>query len=133
MTLPESLCNPGGVDLSDVRPQTCLIVTRGRLTGAEHTVRVWFAVIGECLYAAVRGGLRSDWLQNALHAGSLEVRVSGKAWRGVPSLVPPEEMEPVIEAFAEKYHRHPTIIGAWREEPPVVLRADPSPGPAEQG
>lgn len=104
--------------------QTCRVVTRGRRTGAEHVTPVWFAVAGSRFHAASRHGLAGDWLQNALHHGSLEVRAGRTSWRGPASLVPADEVPAVLEAFAAKYHRHPAVIAAWRAEPPVFVRAD---------
>lgn len=107
-----------------MRGQTCRVVTRGRRTGAEHVVRVWFAVIGTRFYAASRHGLHGDWLQNALHQGSLEVRAADGSWRGPASLVAPEEVSRVIDAFAEKYRRHPGVTDAWRQSPPTFVQVD---------
>lgn len=57
-------------------------------------------------------------------AGALEVRSGRASWHGSPSLVPAEEVGAVFDAFAAKYGRHRTIIAAWRETPPVFVRAD---------
>lgn len=113
--------------------QTCVLVTRGRRTGAEHSVRVWFAVIGPRLYAAARGGLQSDWLQNALHAGWLEIRTGGSSRRGPASLAPADEVPAIIDAFAEKYGRYPQVIDAWRREPPVFVKVELGARPDEPG
>ncbi|MCK0112212.1 DUF2255 family protein [Ornithinimicrobium sp. F0845] len=107
-----------------VQAQTCRIVTRGRRTGAEHVVPVWFVIIGTRFYAASRHGLAGDWLQNALHEGSLEVRAARRSWRGPVSLVRPDDAPAVVEAFAEKYARHPTVISAWRQHPPTFVQVD---------
>lgn len=108
----------------DLHSQTCRVVTRGRVSGAEHVVTVWFVIIDGRFYGASRHGLQGDWLQNALHAGSIEVRSGKDTWRGAASLAAPEEIPEVLDAFARKYHKHPTIIAAWRADPPVFVRAD---------
>jgi deazaflavin-dependent oxidoreductase (nitroreductase family) len=104
--------------------QTCRIATRGRRTGTEHVVTVWFAMIGARFHAASRHGLAGDWVQNALAAGALEVRSGKASWRGSASLVPADDVAAVLDAFAAKYHRHGAVIAAWRENPPVFVRAD---------
>ncbi len=114
--------------LSTVTPdfpitQTCRVVTQGRRTGAEHVVTVWFAMVGNLFHAASRLGLAGDWVQNALAAGTLEVRSGTASWRGPAALVPADEVADVIDAFAAKYVRHEAIIAAWRDEPPVFVRA----------
>lgn len=109
--------------LDELRSQTCRIVTHGRRSGAEHIVPVWFALIDTHFCAASRNGPAGDWLQNALHEGSLEVRAARNSWRGPASLVPPEEAPRVVEAFAAKYHRYPSIIAAWRDGAPTFVQA----------
>jgi hypothetical protein len=113
--------------------QTRSIVTRGRRSGTEHVVRVWFVVTGEHFYAAARAGLRSDWLQNALHAGWLEIRAGGSSRRGPASLAPADEVPAIIDAFAEKYGRYRQVIDAWRREPPVFVKVRLGPEPDELG
>lgn len=110
-----------------LRTQTCTVVTRGRRSGAEHAVRVWFVVLGSRFYAASRHGTRSDWLRNALHEGSLEVRASRKGWRGPASLVAPQDVTQVVQAFAEKYQQHPEVVAAWRRSPPTFVQVDLEP------
>lgn len=110
--------------LSSPTTQTCRVVTRGRRTGTEHVVTVWFAMVGSRFHAASRHGLAGDWVQNALADGVLEVRSGKTSWRGPASLVPAEEVGCVLDAFAAKYERHSAIIDAWREDPPVFVRAD---------
>jgi hypothetical protein len=38
--------------------------------------------------------------------------------------VPADEVATVLDAFAAKYERHGAIIAAWRQDPPVFVRAD---------
>jgi deazaflavin-dependent oxidoreductase (nitroreductase family) len=111
--------------------QTCRVVTRGRRSGAEHVVTVWFAMVGSRFHAASRSGLGGDWVQNALAAGRLEVRSGRASWHGPASLVPADEVAAVLDAFATKYARHGAVIDAWREHAPVFVRADlgRAPGP----
>ena len=87
-------------------------------------VQVWFTIVDTRFYAASRRGLEGDWLQNALHDGSLEVRVARNSWRGAASLVAHDDVPHVINAFAEKYHEHPQVIDAWRQDPPTFVQAD---------
>ena len=116
--------DPVQVRPEELRTPTCRIVTHGRSTGAEHVVTVWFVIIEGRFYAPSRHGLRGDWLQNALHAGSLEVRSTTGSWQGAATLAAPEEIGQVLDAFAAKYHQHPDVITAWRRDPPVFVRAD---------
>ena len=102
---------------------TCRIVTRGRVSGAEHAVTVWFAPVGDRLYVAVRGGLRSDWLQNALAQERVSVGRRHSAWpAGVALVTDPDESRRAVEAFAAKYAQHSFVIRAWRADAPTFAR-----------
>lgn len=108
----------------ELRTQTCVVVTRGRRTGTEHVATVWFVVTDGRFYAPSRHGLQGDWLQNALHARSLEVRSARGSWQGAAALADPDEIPAVLDAFSEKYRKYPSVVTAWRAEPPVFVRAD---------
>ena len=107
-----------------MRAQTCRVITTGRRTGAEHIVHVWFVVVGSRFYAASRHGLRGDWVQNALHEGSLELRSGRSSWRGAVSIAAPDVVPEVLDAFASKYSRYRSVIDAWRGGPPVLVEVD---------
>lgn len=107
------------------RAATCRIVTRGRVSGATHAVTVWFAPAGTAIYVAVRNGLRSDWLRNALSQSRVEVSWRNRCWPARATLVTdPDEARVAVQAFAEKYAKHQAIISAWRQAPPVLVRLE---------
>lgn len=107
----------------DPASNTIRIVTRGRVTGKAHTVSTWFVCMEDVVYVAARRGLRSDWLRNSLAAPVVELRRRRQLWEVVAGLVhDDEETTRVIDAFAEKYARHPAIISAWRADPPTFVR-----------
>ncbi|WP_134322594.1 DUF2255 family protein [Cumulibacter soli] len=112
------------MDPNQWRGQTCTVVTHGRYTGAEHLVRVWFVVVHDRFYAAARGGLTSDWLRNALHAGELEMRAGKVSCTGNASLAPESDIPEILDAYAEKYRGHGAVIAAWRANPPTFVRAE---------
>jgi hypothetical protein len=109
---------------AELTTQTCKIATRGRSTGAEHVVTVWFVVIEGRFYAASRHGLRGDWMRNALQQGSLEVRSGRSSWSGPARVAEPDVVPAVIDTFAAKYRRYSEIIDAWRTEPPAFIEVD---------
>ncbi|MBB3049800.1 deazaflavin-dependent oxidoreductase (nitroreductase family) [Prauserella isguenensis] len=107
----------------DPNVTTVRIATRGRVTGREHTVTTWFACAGGAVYVAARGGLRSDWVRNVLAAPAVELRRRRRSWTAAGALVDAaEEVRRAVEAFADKYARHPEVIGAWRADPPTFVR-----------
>lgn len=108
----------------ELRTQTCRVVTHGRGSGTEHVVQVWFVIIDGRFYAASRNGIHGDWLQNALHYGSLEIRAAHHSWHGPTALAGADEIPDVLEAFAEKYRKYHSVVDAWEADPPVFVRAD---------
>lgn len=107
----------------DPNATTIRIVTRGRVTGAEHPVTTWFACAGGAVYVAARGGLRSDWVRNVLATPAVELRRRRRSWTAVGAIVDDgDEVAGAVEAFADKYVQHPGVVDAWRADPPTFVR-----------
>lgn len=105
--------------------KSCRVVTRGRRSGHEHVVTVWFALVESCVYAGSRHGVAGDWLQNALAEPRVEVRSGRKAWPGVAHLVSDRaEVDRAVAALVDKYQRHRAITDAWLANPPVLAAID---------
>lgn len=86
---------------------------------------VWFAVVGSSVCAASRHGLDGDWLRNAVAAGRAGVRQGRSTWSGPARVVVDDaEVAAVLDAFAAKYVKYPSIIEAWRAGPPVFVVVD---------
>lgn len=83
----------------------CYLTTRGRRTGAPHTVEIWFGVRGGVLYLLSGGGHRSDWVRNLLAEPSVAVRIgSGTERRGHARLVEDAEEDAAARLLlAAKY------------------------------
>lgn len=104
---------------------TCQIVTRGRRTGRDHVVSVWFALAGTTVYAASRGGHEGDWLRNAVATPQVAVAHRRRRWTGTAHVVnEPAEAERALDALADKYAQHRTVVDAWRADPPVLVGID---------
>lgn len=106
---------------------TCRIVTTGRRTGATHEVTVWFALLDGVVVAASRHGLAGDWLRNAAADPAVRVAQGRESWPGTAHLVvDADEAAGALEAMAEKYAKHASIVRAWRADPPtfVAVRLD---------
>ena len=53
----------------------CYLTTRGRVTGRDHEIEIWFALQGETLYMLSGGRERSDWVRNIMRAPDVRVRI----------------------------------------------------------
>lgn len=101
---------------------TCRIVTRGRATGREHVVTVWFALVGTTVYAASRSGHTGDRLRNAVATSRVMVGLRGRRWPGTAHVVTePAEVERALDALTIEYARHRAVVDAWRADPPVLV------------
>ena len=98
-------------------------MTRGRVTGRPHHVRVWFAVDGGDLL--LRTDRSADWYRNLLAAGRCQVHVDGATL--VAELVPiadeQEALRRLVELWRAKYGNE--WVADWyveRGRVPVRLR-----------
>lgn len=53
----------------------CYLTTTGRVSGASHTIEIWFAAEGTSIYLVSGGADRSDWVKNLLALSGATVRV----------------------------------------------------------
>ena len=42
----------------------CYLTTRGRVTGNDHEIEIWYARDGDTLYLLAGAGDASDWVRN---------------------------------------------------------------------
>jgi len=52
----------------------CDVATKGRRSGRDHVVELWFGVIGESVYFISGGGTSADWFSNMVANPQVEVR-----------------------------------------------------------
>jgi deazaflavin-dependent oxidoreductase (nitroreductase family) len=65
----------------------CYLTTRGRVSGREHTIEIWFAIQGQTLYMLSGGRDRSDWVKNILRTPAVQVKILGKSFFGKARLI----------------------------------------------
>lgn len=99
----------------------CYLTTRGRVTGAPHTIEIWFGLSGSSLYM-LSGSARSDWVLNLAAEPEVTVRVGGRAYRGRARVVAGNlEEARARELVAGKYQ--PSYAGdltRWKQTATVV-------------
>jgi deazaflavin-dependent oxidoreductase (nitroreductase family) len=65
----------------------CYLTTRGRKSGLERTVEIWFSLVGETLYMLSGGRDRADWVQNLLPTPQVKVRLGDLNRTGMARIV----------------------------------------------
>jgi deazaflavin-dependent oxidoreductase (nitroreductase family) len=65
----------------------CYLTTKGRVSGRDHTIEIWFALQGHTLYMLSGGGDRSDWVKNILRTPAVEVTILGNRFSGQGRLI----------------------------------------------
>ena len=80
------------------------LTTKGRRSGREHTVELWFGVRGDTLYFLSGGGARADWMRNAWADPAVCVRLGRTTLDGrARRVTDPEEELAARRALAAKY------------------------------
>jgi deazaflavin-dependent oxidoreductase (nitroreductase family) len=94
----------------------CYVTTKGRLSGAPHTIEIWFAFHGDVVYLLSGGGDASDWVKNLRNDPVVGLRLGERDMICRARLVEdPEEDELVRRLVVEKYQpRYGGDLEEWR-------------------
>lgn len=94
----------------------CYLTTRGRVTGRDHTIEIWFAAKGSTLYLLSGGGFRSDWVRNIRAEPQVTVRIGDQVWPATARIVDdPAERGAAADAVFAKYQPgYGGDLAAWR-------------------
>ena len=83
--------------------ECCYLSTRGRTSGREHEVEIWFGVRGDEV-VIIGGHADTDWLRNLRADPAVAVRIGDERRDGTARVVEdPEERLAVGRLLAEKY------------------------------
>ncbi|HEX8581272.1 MAG TPA: nitroreductase family deazaflavin-dependent oxidoreductase [Acidimicrobiales bacterium] len=64
------------MDLTAVADEEfCYLTTTGRVTGRQHTIEIWFAVVDGRAWLLSGGGDRADWVRNLRADPRVRLRV----------------------------------------------------------
>jgi deazaflavin-dependent oxidoreductase (nitroreductase family) len=87
----------------------CYVTTKGRRTGRDHTIEIWFGADGTTIHLLSGGGRRSDWVRNLIAEPSVAIRIGETTLGGTARLVDDgAEDAAARRALASKYQ-------GWRE------------------
>jgi deazaflavin-dependent oxidoreductase (nitroreductase family) len=94
----------------------CYLTTRGRVTGTEHEIEIWYARHGDTLYLLAGAGDRSDWVRNLRAEPRVTVRIGDVAHAGRGRVVDdPDEDERARTLVFDKYQpRSGGELVTWR-------------------
>jgi deazaflavin-dependent oxidoreductase (nitroreductase family) len=106
----------------------CYLTTRGRVTGAEHEIEIWYvrerADGRDTVYLLAGAGDRSDWVRNLQVEPSVRVRIDDVTHAATGRVVTdPDEDRHARTVVFEKYQpRNDGELVTWRERAlPVAL------------
>jgi deazaflavin-dependent oxidoreductase (nitroreductase family) len=87
--------------------QFCYLKTRGRRTGLQREIEIWFGLDGRTLYILSGGRDRSDWVRNILADLNVTVRIGDSEFAGQGRAVEPATDEDTLarRLLLEKYSR----------------------------
>src|SRR5215469_4283578 len=64
----------------------CYLTTTGRISGRPHTIEIWFALHEQTLYLLSGGRDKSDWVKNALHTPTIQMKINNTIFTGTARL-----------------------------------------------
>jgi deazaflavin-dependent oxidoreductase (nitroreductase family) len=102
----------------------CYLSTRGRVSGRQHEIEIWFAVDDTTLYLLAGAGEASDWVRilRAQPAVTVKVRDVGYAASARVVTDADEDRRARELVFAKYQPRNRGELASWRERAlPVAL------------
>src|SRR5512135_3401899 len=82
----------------------CYLTTTGRISGRPHTIEIWFALHEQTLYLLSGGRDKSDWVKNALHTPTVQMKINGTIFSGTARLIIDAEEDTLARKIVfEKY------------------------------
>lgn len=105
----------------------CYLTTRGRLTGADHEIEIWYVREGDTLYLLAGAGESSDWVRNLQADPAVHVRIDDVTHDARGRVVTDaDEDRRARDVVFEKYQpRNQGELVSWRERAlPVALDID---------
>jgi len=95
----------------------CSLTTRGRVTGNDHEIEIWYVREGATLFMLAGAGERSDWVRNLQADAAVRVRIDDVTYAARARVVTdPDEDRHARAVVFEKYQpRNDGELVTWRE------------------
>lgn len=108
----------------------CYVTTRGRISGHDHTIEIWYVELGGCLYLLSGNRDRADWVKNLRANPSVTVVIAPDGPGGerskpadyIAKVAPLTNETEVRHAMDERYRgaRPGDPLSRWAAESLVV-------------
>jgi deazaflavin-dependent oxidoreductase (nitroreductase family) len=109
----------------------CYLTTRGRVTGTDHEIEIWYVresrAGGATLFMLAGAGGQSDWVRNLQAEPSVRVRIDDVTYaaRGRVVTDPDEDRHARTVVFEKYQPRNDGELVTWRERAlPVAIDLD---------
>ena len=102
----------------------CYLTTRGRVTGNDHEIEIWYARHDDTLYLLAGAGEHSDWVRNLRVEPAVRVRISDVTHDAIARVVTDADEDARARTLVfEKYQpRNAGELVTWRGRAlPVAL------------
>ncbi len=95
----------------------CYLATRGRVTGTDHEIEIWFALDGATLFLLAGAGGASDWVRNLRADPAVRVRLRDVTYDATARVVvdPGEDARARTLVFEKYQPRNRGELVSWRE------------------
>jgi deazaflavin-dependent oxidoreductase (nitroreductase family) len=104
-----------------VNDDYCYLTTRGRVTGVDHEIEIWYVrehdAGRDTVYLLAGGGDRSDWVRNLQVEPSVRVRIGDVTYAAHGRVVtdPTEDRHARTVVFEKYQPRNDGELVTWRE------------------
>jgi deazaflavin-dependent oxidoreductase (nitroreductase family) len=106
------------------RDDYCHLTTRGRVTGNEHEIEIWYVRDVDTVYLLAGAGAQSDWVRNLQADPVVRVRIDDVTYdaRGRIITDPDEDRHARTVVFEKYQPRNDGELVSWRERAlPVAI------------
>jgi deazaflavin-dependent oxidoreductase (nitroreductase family) len=95
----------------------CYLTTRGRVTGNDHEIEIWYARDADTLYLLAGAGERSDWVRNLQADPAVRVRIHDVTHDAQARVItdPDEDRRARTLVFDKYQPRNEGELVSWRE------------------
>jgi deazaflavin-dependent oxidoreductase (nitroreductase family) len=110
----------------------CYLTTTGRVTGAPHTIEIWFALHPDdatWLAMMAGSGRRADWVRNLATTPEVTIKLGTLRYPATARILPPDDPnDPLIRRLlVEKYRSPEDPLTDWgRTALPVLFHLRPA-------
>jgi deazaflavin-dependent oxidoreductase (nitroreductase family) len=110
-----------------VNDDYCYLTTRGRITGNDHEIEIWYVREDAVLFMLAGTGEQSDWVRNLQVEPAVRVRIGDVTYeaRGRVITDPDEDRHARTVVFEKYQPRNDGELVTWRERAlPVAIDLD---------